>query len=102
MKILNVYERVTRIMKTEPETRDNDGLLIALFDMQLNPAVQYMPYIQVMEKRQVLGLPSCESIRRARQKAQELHPELKASKAAADARLDKRIEVEDFARSTKA
>lgn len=102
MRIHNVYERVTKIMKEEPATRDNDGLLIARFDMEANPAVEYLPYIRVMARRPEFGLPSCESIRRARQKAQELHPELKASKATEEARLDKRIEVEDFARSTKA
>ena len=101
MKMQTVYERVKRIMAETPETRDNDGLLIAIFDTEINPAVQYLPYIQVMQSRPAFNLPSCESIRRARQKAQEQHPELASSKRTKEARLDKQIEVEDFARSTR-
>lgn len=101
-KVYKIYERVLKVLKTIPGTRDNDNLLIATIDEQINPAVAGMPYLVVMSNRSIFGLPSCESIRRARQKAQETHPELKASKKMQEIRLDEEIQYSDFARSVNA
>lgn len=98
MKIINVYTRVKRIMEADIMTRDDDGLLIARFDAELNPMVYGLTYVQVMSDRAGLGLPSCESIRRARQKVQEEYPELQGSERAKKARQQKREEIEEFVR----
>lgn len=102
MKIYNLYERTVPILREHSETRDNDGLLIAMIDEKLNPVVKHMPYSEVMSNRPAFGLPSCESIRRVRQKAQENHPELASSKKTQEARDERRIEMEEFARTVKA
>lgn len=99
MKIYNVYERVTRILFTEPETRNSDELLISKVDIDINPRISKLPYFDVMANRRKYGLPTCESIRRARQKAQEKNPELQSNKRVRQYRKDNQAEFEEFARS---
>ena len=65
--IYNVYDKVVRIMEEEPETRDSDALLtVRYFERQLGR--------KLPEMRECLlssHTPTTESIRRARQKAQQ-------------------------------
>lgn len=96
-KINEVYKRVLDILRDTPFARENDPFLIAKVDSMINPLVADMPYSMVMVNRAQFGLPSCESIVRARRKAQENFPELKPSKAMQEKRLDEQIEYEAFA-----
>lgn len=96
-KINEVYKKVENVLRDIPRTRESDPLLIAKIDMIINPVVADMPYSMVMTNRAQFGLPSTESIVRARRKAQEKFPELKPSKAIQDIRLDEQIEYENFA-----
>lgn len=100
-KIFDVYGKVVSALTEYPETRGDDNLLIVKVDSILNPAVTDMPYGLVMSNRSHFGLPSCESIRRSRQKAQEVKPELRPGKAVCDARADERIQYENFAMVVK-
>ena len=45
------------------------------------------------------NVPSFETVRRTRQKVQELHPELKATDRVREMRLEKETEFREFARS---
>lgn len=97
-RLFNVYERVVPILKDYPSTRDSDGLLIATVDESINPMVTNMSYGYVMRNRSKLGLPTCESVRRARQKAFNEHPDLKASDTVQNRRDELEKEYVDFAR----
>lgn len=96
-RINEVYRKVLDILKSTPMARESDCFLIAKVDALINPIVTDMPYSFVMVNRSQFGLPSTESIVRARRKAQENFPELKPSKEIQDVRLDEQIEYETFA-----
>lgn len=98
MKLQRIYDRVMDIMKDNPEARDNDGLLIAMVDMDMNPNIRDMDYCRVMAHRTQLGLATCESIRRARQKAQEQFPSLAGDRRVQKMREKQIAEYEEFAR----
>lgn len=96
--LYNIYNRVIAIMMTEPETRNSDSLLISRVDAEINPKAAALPYFEVMENRKKYGLPNCESIRRARQKAQATHPELLGNRKVKKHREELEEEYKAFAR----
>jgi hypothetical protein len=78
-RIISITEIVLKVLKEVPEARDNDELLrfkVHAVQSKLIRAQGYAldDYARLCIKRKVA---SHESIRRARQKLQELHPELK-------------------------
>lgn len=97
--LYNVHERVKQILTEEPETRNSDELLISKVDIQINPAISKLPYFDVMQNRKKYGLPSCESVRRCRQKVQASNPELKPTKKVKTYREEMEQIFEDYARS---
>lgn len=96
-KINEVYKKVLDVLRDTPTARESDPFLIAKIDSMINPLVADMPYSTVMVNRAQFGLPSTESIVRARRKAQENFPELKPSKEVQNIRLDEQIDYESFA-----
>ena len=76
MKPVEVLKPVKEILTAYPETRSCDNQLIIRvwqsygMDMSISAA-------EILENYKQYGLPSLESIRRARQKVQAKHPELK-------------------------
>lgn len=82
-RMRNVQPNVIEILKSHPETRDNDTLLIlaymcfhhGLLDELGAPAYQRMK--QVLMAQQT---PSLESVTRARRKAQELYEDLRGER----------------------
>jgi len=101
MSIYNTHERVLRILTESPETRNSDDLLISKVDEDINPAVLKLPYFDVMKNRKKYGLPTCESIRRARQKVQELNPELRSTTRVRRFRKELQEEYENYARTAQ-
>lgn len=99
-RLFNVYERVVPILENIPESRDCDGLLIAAVDESINPMVENLSYGYVMRNRTKLGLPTCESVRRARQKAFNNNPELNPSSKVQEYRNNLEKEYIEFARSS--
>ena len=78
-KILSITDIVLKVLEGVPEARDNDELLRFKVHAEQSKFIRaqgYMldDYARLCIKRKVA---SHESIRRARQKLQELHPELK-------------------------
>lgn len=96
-KINEVYKKVLDVLRDTPTARASDPFLIAKIDSMINPVVVDMPYSIVMVNRTQFGLPSCESIVRARRKAQENYPELRPSTDVQNIRRDEQIEYENFA-----
>lgn len=72
-----VYQALTE----KPETRaDNFLLILEVYGKLIN---EHMSLKTVLENHTLLGLPSIESITRARRKLQEKYPELKTPAAVA-------------------
>lgn len=72
---------VTEILKTNPETREDDMLLVsAVFD-KLYEGLTDMSFNFIVNRRKDLQLPTFESITRARRYVQAEHPELASERA---------------------
>jgi hypothetical protein len=78
-----IYDLVLDLLKNYLETRSSDKVLIwsvwANLGFTFNNTINYRDFILA---------PSSETIRRCRQKIQEIHPELKPSKEIQQLRLD--------------
>lgn len=93
-----VLDATKRVLKIYPDSRNNDGLLVSKVTEILNPSIKGLKFNFVLENRKVLGLPSFETITRARRKLQENNPELRAIKEIEDARADQEELFKKFAR----
>ena len=82
MNIIVIKDIVAHILTHEPETRDNDHLLqLKVWSEQLpklrNKNTSFWDFALIYKDGK---LASSESIRRCRQKLQELHPHLRGEK----------------------
>ena len=76
----NWYNYVKMMLTTEPATRDDDMLLYAKICYRSALVGSDTKFMQVMCNSAEWGLPSYESISRARRKVQEDMPELRGTK----------------------
>jgi hypothetical protein len=78
---MKIYDTVKDLLTYNPELRDSDKkllwVLLTRLDITSNGG-QYLTYHNFMDA------PNFESVRRCRQKIQELHPELRSSKFVQD------------------
>jgi hypothetical protein len=80
MRIKNVKEVVEHFLKNKPKTRDSDNLLITfIWAKELGDDLDKMTAIDFLNKFSANELPNFESIRRMRQKLQELNPEYRGA-----------------------
>lgn len=93
-----VQDATLHVLRTVPETRSNDGLLISEVMLLINPSIKGLKFNFVLENRRGLGLPTLETITRARRKVQRNHPELRADKEVEEARAQLEEEYKDFSR----
>lgn len=79
MKIASIKEVVSKVLTNHPESRDNDRLLILKVWAEEMPELRSknMTFISFSHAFIQGKLPDTESVRRCRQKLQELHPELR-------------------------
>jgi len=72
-KIKSIKNTVERILRDEPETRDNDRLLMLKVWAVQNPHIRFHGYTFISFAKDFIkaGYADPESIRRARQKLQE-------------------------------
>lgn len=88
---MKIYDKVKLLLTQYPETKDSDKKLFwrMCFDMGLvfDGKISYVNF---------LSAPSTESVRRCRQKIQELHPELRGSETVQKAREEKRKSKSTF------
>lgn len=93
--IYKVKDIVETLLETKPMTRDDDDLLY--LEIIRNAGVSGVSVDHFLQNRRAMEIPPFESVRRARQKVQAEHPELKGT------RVEERKEAEevfyDFARS---
>ena len=78
MDIKSVHRNVELILMADKETRDNDDLLYVTFAEWLG--LTDKTFGTVFTNRKELGLPPYETVRRARQKVQAEHPELRGKR----------------------
>lgn len=80
MKSLFKMEDVVRdILSWNPNTRDDDFILIYEVYRKINPLVLTLSFGEILLCHNHFGLPSFESIRRSRQKVQQNNPNLRAT-----------------------
>ena len=72
----NYYSTVRQILIDLPETRDDDMKLYAAFCIRHDYALADGNFYEVLNTARQRGLPSYESVTRARRKVQEKEPEL--------------------------
>lgn len=87
---------VKDIMTAHTKARDDDFLLYA-YVLNYYGYSKDTSFWEIRTLVQQTLIPSMESVGRARRKAQELYPELRASKVVEDARLENTAEYIDFA-----
>ena len=90
----SITQKVWWCLENYPCTRSSDRSLI-LHVYQVFYGVFTTPFYKVMDDT---DLPSFESIRRARQRIQEEHEELRADKPVEDVRIAKQEEYIEYAR----
>ena len=81
-----MYALVKNILETDAKARENDMLLYLQVCKLKNLDAVAQPFYIVMQRSKELGLPSYETVSRARRKVQEEHEELKPTKIVQDAR----------------
>lgn len=94
--IKDIKEIVKEALVARKETRDSDFRLICWVYYNISPDLMEMSFAKVMWNHHELGLPSFETIRRARQKLQHDHPELRGESY--EKRMEKQTEYIDFNR----
>jgi hypothetical protein len=70
-----IKSRVEDFLRKDPRTRDSDNLLIAR--IWYEEVSETLPIVEFLKKFSTGSYTSPESIRRVRQKTQELNPELR-------------------------
>lgn len=83
-----IRDLVKEILKNYPETRNSDSALYSKVVEQLNKSALDKPFGEVMANLKEMGLPGFETVRRSRQKIQELYEELKACDVVQDYRTE--------------
>ncbi len=94
----SVTKIVKEILQNNPSLRNDDDLLYRKVCFYCMPQVVHLSFSEVLINRRVLGLPSFETVRRSRQKVQELYPELRATERVRGSRKAKETEYRKFAR----
>lgn len=97
MKIKQVQEMVEVALMVDPATRDDDCVLYAAVCIRINPLAVATELGTALRNHERYGLPSFESVTRARRKVQSNHPELRPSPNASNARYKRWKEVREWA-----
>lgn len=90
----NYYNAVKAILLENSATRDDDMLLYAAFCAKHNLVAPYKTFYEVMANAKKWGLPSYESITRARRKVQEMEEYLGGERR--KERQDRAEELRDY------
>lgn len=104
MELKKIKDIVIETLKQSEEMRGNDDLLYLTVLIKINSrtgsskSISDMTLGEFFTKRKMLGLPSFESIRRSRQKAQEENKNLRPSEKVQKAR---KIQEENFYKFAK-
>lgn len=94
----NVKEATRHVLQNNPAARNDDGLLVSKVMEYMNPGIKGLKFNFVLENRRGLGLPTMETITRARRKIQREQPMLRATKEVEEVRAGLEEEYKAFAR----
>ena len=97
MRLKKVEEKVIEVLQRYPATRNDDWKLIAYVFNEICPELSTLTFNEAMLGHKELGLPAMEGITRARRKAQEMIPELRADKKVWEQRMNKQEEFINYA-----
>ena len=89
---------VRELLEREPRTRSSDDFLYLKVCERFNKSVLDKPFWYVIANRKELEVPPFESVRRARQKLQEHHPELAGTDDVEAQRLINENIMKEYAR----
>jgi len=95
MNLNRLKDLVFSILKDKPMTRNSDRLLYNEVCIELGYDTHLMSAWDMLHNKE---MPSTESVGRARRKAQEEHPELRATQQVAGRRMERYSEYLEFAR----
>lgn len=90
---------VKEILKDVPATRDNDMLLYYHVVLEIDRTVLKIPFYNVILDLKGHGLPSIETVGRARRKLQRAYPELAGSDKASAIRTVQEGKFRDYAKA---
>ena len=90
---------VKQLLINDPKTRNSDNHLYCCVVKTICPDALYKPFWEVMEHKDQFGIPCFETVRRARQKIQAEHSELKASVVVESLRSINEEIFKEYARS---
>ena len=95
--IRKVAKDVKLILTVDEKARNSDDYLYSLICrmrlLDLGTDADSIAFVDVMKHRKALGLPPYETVRRARQKIQQHHPDLRAN---ADVEVMREVKEEEF------
>ena len=92
MKLSNIKDLVLKILKDNPMTRNSDRLLYNEVCMEMGYDTHNMTAWEMLHRK---DMPSTESVRRSRQKAQAENPELRACADVQNRRMELELEYND-------
>lgn len=95
-KLSKIKNIVTRVLDEHEEARKDDFVLLSYVLNELGVPTNFNMHT-MLHNHIIFGLPSFESVTRARRKVQAEHPELKDAKAV-EIRAAEQEEYKDFAR----
>ena len=90
---------VKQLLINDPKTRNSDNHLYCCVVKSINADALCKPFWEVLEYMNDFGLPCFETVRRARQKIQAEHPDLKASDVVESLRSVNEEIYKEYARS---
>ena len=95
-KLKEVKKYVEEVLREKPYTRNSDNILYSCVIEKLGVPAD-MSAVEFFRRAREIGAPNMESIRRARQKVQAEHPELKGDPDVEAARALEEENYKEFA-----
>lgn len=92
---------VKDILVNDPQSRNSDEYLYYKVCKSVGCRFLHLPFSQVIVNRKAYGLPSYESVGRARRKLQETHPELAGNSTVEAHRMLNEEVFKDYARKVQ-
>ena len=96
-RLFEIKSLVKEILEENEDARNSDNTLYAEICFRHNPSVMRLPFEEVIRYLDAYGLPPFESVRRARQKLQAEHPDLRPSDEVALFRVKNETAYKEFA-----
>lgn len=97
-RMKNIEHNVRAVLEKYPESRGNDFVLYAMYIKENTPELATVGLIYALLEAQRLGMPSYESVTRARRKIQQFNEDLRPPEKSAKARQAKIAEFKKYAK----